>query len=68
MRRKVGDIFLYCSKKYIVRQVPLKQGWCCANCAFKTKPNCNYLQSTISGECEGETRGDNINVYYEEVK
>lgn len=64
MRRKVGSRFTYKGKTYLVNKLPDNETSCCTSCAFKSIRDCSWLQDNITGECCGESRGDNTNVYF----
>lgn len=67
MKRDIGTTFTYNGKQYIVRALSEHKLFCCEDCAFKHVHDCSYLQENVCGECEGEQRGDRVNVYYEEL-
>lgn len=64
LKRDVGSTFCCNGKTYRVNKLPEGETSCCTRCAFRAVRDCSWLQHYVTGECCGETRGDNINVYY----
>lgn len=64
MRRSVGTTFKFKGKMY---KVCKKETFGCDMCAFKSCADCTRHHISESGECCGETRGDDVDVYFKEV-
>lgn len=62
MKRKVGSTFSFNGKTYEVKKRESITD--CQKCAFFGCFDCDSHHMHESGECCGETRGDNVDVYF----